>query len=66
MNSEDDLDMCLGNYNGHVGRHIDRFDRIQRRYRVGQKNLEGRMLLLLLRERIVCQIHSLRERKRGR
>ena len=26
MYSADDLVMCLGDFNGHVGRHIDSFD----------------------------------------
>ena len=26
MHSADDLAMCLGDFNGHVGRHIDEFD----------------------------------------
>ena len=26
MHSADDLFMCLGDFNGHVGRHIDGFD----------------------------------------
>ena len=29
MHSADDLAMCLGDLNGHMGRHIDRFDGIQ-------------------------------------
>ena len=33
---------------------------------VGQRNLEGRMSLVLYGKRIVCQIHGLRDRKRGR
>ena len=37
--------MCLGDLNGHVGRHIDCFDWVHRGYDVGQRNLGGRMLL---------------------
>ena len=32
-------------------------------YGIGQRNLEGRMFCL---EKELCQIHGLRERKRGR
>ena len=45
MHSEDDLVMCLGDFNGHVGGHVDGFDWVHGGYGVGQKNLEGRMLL---------------------
>ena len=45
MHSADDLVMCLGYFNGHVGRHIDSFDGVHGGYGVGQRNLEGRMLL---------------------
>ena len=38
--------MCLGKINGHVSRHIDGFDGVNAGYRVGQKNLEGRMLFV--------------------
>ena len=50
MHSADDLVMCLGDFNGHVGRHIY----VHRRYGVGQRNLEGRMLLVLFGEGIIC------------
>ena len=45
MHSADDLVMCFSDLNGHVGRHIDGFDGVHGRYGVGQRNLEGRMLL---------------------
>ena len=35
-----DLVMCLGDFNGHVGRHIDG---VHGGYDVGQRNLEGNM-----------------------
>ena len=41
MHSADDLVMCLGDFNGHV----DGLDGVHRTYDVGQRNLEGRMLL---------------------
>ena len=59
MHSADDLVMCLGYFNGHVGRHIDVFDGVREWYGVGQRNLKGRMLLVLSGKGIMCQIHSL-------
>ena len=44
MHSADVLVMCLGDCNGHVGRHIDG---VRGGYSVGQRNLEGRMLSVL-------------------
>ena len=45
MHYAGDLVMCLGDINGHVGRHADGLDRVHGGYCVGQRNLEGRMLL---------------------
>ena len=39
MHSADDLVTCLGDLNGHVGRHIDGFDEVHGGYGVGQRNL---------------------------
>ena len=38
MYSVSDLVMCLGDFNGHVGRHIDGFDGIHGGYGVGWRN----------------------------
>ena len=51
MHSADDLAMCLGYFNGHIGRHIDGFDG---GFGVDQRNLEGRMLLVLSGKGIMC------------
>ena len=40
-----DLVVCLRDFNGNVGRHIDGCCGVLGRYGVGQRNLEGRMLL---------------------
>ena len=45
-----DLVICLGEFNGH-GRHIDGFDGIHGGYGMGQRNLEGKMLLELCLEK---------------
>ena len=45
VHSAGDLVMCLGDINGHVGRHIDGFEGVHARYGIGQNNLEGRMSL---------------------
>ena len=45
MHRVDDLLVCFSKINGHVGRHIDRFDGADRQYGVNQRNLEGIMPL---------------------
>ena len=40
-----DLVMCLGDFNGHIGRQFDGFDGVHEGFGVGLRNLEGRMLL---------------------
>ena len=54
MNSADDLVMCARDFNGHFGRHIDGFNRVYGGYGVGQRNLEGRMLLEFCQEKELC------------
>ena len=44
MNGAGDFVMCLGDFNGHIGRRIDGFSGVHEGYGVGQRNLEGRML----------------------
>ena len=44
----------MGTINGHVGRHIDGFDGENGGYGVGQRNLEGRMLLEFCLEKELC------------
>ena len=48
------LVMCLGDFNGHIGRHIDVFDGCHGGYGEGQRNLEGGMLLVLSEQGIMC------------
>ena len=51
MHSAGDLVMCLGDVNRHVGRHIDG---VHGGYGVGQRNLEGKMLLEFCQEKELC------------
>ena len=62
MHSADDLVMCLGDLNGHVGS----FYWVHIEYGVGQRNLEGRMLLEFFLEKKLCvsNIWFKREEKR--
>ena len=46
--------MCLGDFNGHVGRHIDGF---HGGYGVVQRNFEERMLLEFCLEKELCVLN---------
>ena len=46
--------MYMGDFNAYVCRHIDGFDGVHGGYGVGQRNLDGRMLLVLSGEGIMC------------
>ena len=41
IQSADYFFMCLGDFNGHMGRNINRFNGAHEGYGVGQRNLEG-------------------------
>ena len=43
--------MCLGDINGHVSGHIDGIDGVHGEFGVGQRHLEGRLLLELCWEK---------------
>ena len=60
MHSADDIVMCLDEFDGHVGRHLVV-------YGVGQRNLEGRMLLELCLEEELCVSNTwFKREERGR
>ena len=52
MDSADDVVMCLGDFNGHVGRHIDRFYGMHGGYGVCQRNMERKLEFCL--EKKLC------------
>ena len=54
MHSADDLAMCMGYINGHIGRCFDGLDGMHGGYGVGQRNLEGRMLLVFCLVKELC------------
>ena len=63
MHSADDLVMCLGDINGHIGWHMDEFDWLHVWYGVGQMNLEGRMKLEFCLEKELCVSNTRSKRK---
>ena len=54
MHSTVDLVMCLGDFDG----HIDGYDEVHVGYGVGQRNLEGTMLLEFCLEKELCVLNT--------
>ena len=58
-----DLVVCLDDFNGHVGRHIDGSDSVHGGYGVGLRNVKERMLTCFAwTKNCECQIHCSKER----
>ena len=66
MHSIDDLIVCMGGFNEYVGRHIDTFDGVHRRYGISQRNLVRRMLLdICLEKNCLSNTWCKREKMEG-
>ena len=63
MHSANDLVMCLGDFNGHVGRNIYG---VHGGYGVGQRNLNGGMLLVFCLEKELCVSNTWLKREENR
>ena len=65
--SSGDLVMCLNDLNGHMCWYVDGFDGFHRQYGVGQRKLKEECYYSFVWKKIyACQVHSFREKKRGR
>ena len=49
-----ELVLCMGDFNGHVGRRIDGFEGVHGGFGIGERNLEGKMLLEFCDEKEMC------------
>ena len=54
MHTVDALVLYLGDLNGYMGWHVDGFDGDHCGYGVGQRNIEGRMLLEFCLRKELC------------
>ena len=54
VHSADELVLCLGDFNGHVGKWIDGFEGVHGGNGIGERNLEGRRLLEFCDEKDLC------------
>ena len=61
MHSADDLHICLGDINGHIGRHIDG---LYEGHGVGQRNFKGKMTLEFCPEKEICAKYMFKRAKK--
>lgn len=54
VHSEGELVLCVGDFNGHVGKRFDGFEGVHGGNGFGERNLEGRMLLEFCDEKELC------------
>ena len=52
--NEEEFLICFGDFNGHVGKQIDGFDRVHGGFGVGERNFEGRLLHEFCDENDLC------------
>ena len=45
VENENEVLICLGDFNGHIGKEVDGFEGVYRGFGIGKRNLEGRLLL---------------------
>ena len=57
---------CLGDFDAHVGRHIDGFYGVHGGYGVGLRNLEGRLSLEFCLEKELCVLNTWFKREEKR
>ena len=58
MHGADDLVMSFGDFNEHIGSHIDGFDWVHGGYGVGKRNLEGTVLLGFCQLKELCMSNT--------
>ena len=46
--------ICLGDFNGHIGKKVDGFEGVHGGFGIGKRNLEGRLLLEFCVEKDLC------------
>ena len=63
MHSADDFVMCLGDINGHVGRHIDGLDGAHGRYGKCQRNFGRKNIIRVLPGKELCVRYMAQERE---
>ena len=58
--------ICLGDFNGHIGKEVDGFEDVHGGFGIGNRNLEGRLLLEFCVEKDLCVGNSWFKKKDSR
>ena len=58
--------ICLGDFNGHIGKEVDGFEGVHGGFEKGMRNLEGRLLLEFCVEKDLCVGNSWFKKKYSR
>ena len=58
--------ICLGDFNGHIGKEVDGFEGVHEGFGIGKRNLEGRLLLEFCVEKDLCVGNSWFKKKDSR
>ena len=58
--------ICLGHFNGHIGKEVDGFEGVHGGFGIGKRNLEGRLLLEFCVEKDLCVGNSWFKKKDSR
>ena len=45
VENENEVLICLGDFNGHIGKEVDGFEGVREGFGIGKRNVEGRLLL---------------------
>ena len=58
--------ICLGDFNGHIGKEVDGFEGVHRCFGIGKRNLEGKLLLEFCVKKDLCVGNSWFKKKNSR
>ena len=66
MENENEVLICLGNINGHIGKEVNGFEGVHGGFGIGKKNVEGRLFLEFCVEKVLCVGNSWFKKKDNR
>ena len=63
VENENEILICLGDFNGYVGKEVDGFGGVHGGFEIGKRNVEGRLLLEFCVEKSMCVSNSCFQKK---
>ena len=66
VENEKEVLICLGDFNGHIGKEVDGFEGVHGGFGIGKRNMEGRLLLDFCVEKGMCVGNSWFKKKDNR